>query len=315
MLRLKQNRFDTGDGGRKQANSVILPSFRQEGKLMRVFICALLLWMQPLTASAERLVYSGVFNEPPETIVKQVRPMLSYLEGKLGVTIDIDYIADYEEVLAKFRRGKIDLAFLGPLPYMTLKAEYPPATPVVGFLEPSGAATYTCALVAPADGLVRVEDLSGRRLALTQPLSTCGYLVTGELLRRAGVDPELTRYRYLGRHDQVALAITRGEFEAGGMKSSIAAKYRHLGLAVLAESGPLPAHVLVANSRTVAAHRIESLRTILSALQPLTRPADAAIVQSWGANFKYGAVPARDADFDPVRNLGNFLAIPEKGNF
>jgi phosphonate transport system substrate-binding protein len=282
---------------------------------MRILVCALLLLCQPLTASAERLVFSAVFNEPPETVVKQTRPMLSYLEGKLGVTFEIEYIADYGEVVSKFRQGKIDVAYLGPLPYVALRKEYPQAMPVVSFLESSGAASYTCVLVAPADGPKKVKNLAGRKFALTQPLSTCGYLVSGSLLRRAGVELEQARYRYLGRHDQVALAVARGEFEAGGMKSSIAAKYHHLGLTVIAESAPLPAHVLVANSRTVNRQRVESIQTALAGLQPLKRRADAVTVQGWGDNYKYGAIPAKDADFDSVRSLGDFLNIPARGNF
>ena len=47
---------------------------------------------------------------------------------------------------------------------------------------------------------------------------------------------EANHYRYLGQHDEVALAVVRGEFDFGGLKTAIAQKYTHLGLKVVAES-------------------------------------------------------------------------------
>lgn len=271
--------------------------------------------MASTAAQAESWNFAPLPMEEPETVVKQFKPMLAHLEKNLSSTIRIEYSSDYAEILEKFRQGKLDLAYLGPLPYITLKDKFPAAQPVVHFAESSGKASYTCAIIAPSDKNVTLASLKGKKIALTQPLSTCGYLSTDGLLRKAGSSLAKNRYRYLDKHDEVALAVARGEFDAGGLKTAIGKKYTHMGVTVIAETAPLPSFALIANSKTVPANRIEQLRKILTGIQPLTHPADKELVESWGNNLRYGAVAAQDSDYDAVRQLRKQGDIPMQGNF
>lgn len=246
--------------------------------------------------------------ESPETVASQWKPALDYLGKALGSPLRIEYSDSYATILDKFKTGKLDLAFLGPLPYVTLKERFPAATPVVHFNEMNGQPSYTCAIVALAERKLKVKDLRGKTIALTQPLSTCGYLSTDSLLRRAGSALEKNRYRYLDKHDTVALAVARGDVDAGGLKTSIGQKYAHLGLQVIAESPPLPAFTLVANSARLSPERIAAIREALVG-------ADAAQRAPWGDSIRHGTVPAADKDYDAVRKLRARASIPEQGNF
>ena len=89
--------------------------------------------------------------ENRESIVLQFRPMVEFLQKKLGVTIEMNFSDDYGQILEKFMTGSIDLAYLGPLPYVELRAKYPQAEPLVHFNEANGQPAYTCALVTLAD--------------------------------------------------------------------------------------------------------------------------------------------------------------------
>jgi phosphonate transport system substrate-binding protein len=179
---------------------------------------------------------------------------------------------------------------------------------VVIFHEKNGQPTYTCAVATLADPTLAIKGMKGRTVALTQPLSTCGYFATQGLLHDLGSSLEANRYRYLGQHDEVALAVVRGEFDAGGLKTAIARKYAHLGLTVGAESAPLPGLALIANSQRVSAARIEQIRKILLAAKPETR-------QQWGDNVRHGVSPAHDRDYDGMRQLPLPAHIPAQGNF
>lgn len=264
-------------------------------------------------AEAPPLRFAPLPMEDPETVIRQARPMLAYLERRLARRVDIVYSADYGDLLAKFRSGAVDMAYLGPLPYMALRDHFPAAEPVVHFREASGGAAYTCAVVGWADTVGDLRGLAGRRVALTQPLSTCGYLSTRALLRAQGTDIEDTAYQYLGAHDRVALAVVRGEFDVGGMKAAIARKYAHLGLRVLAETAPLPSFALIVNRQTVAPAVERRLVDILTGLDPVG--ADQALMADWGEPLRHGAVPARDADYDGLRAMDGWTAIPEQGNW
>lgn len=269
--------------------------------------CALL--ANGLHAQAvEPLAFAPLPMETPETVTIQWKPALDYLGKALGTSLRIEYSDSYATILEKFEAGKLDLAYLGPLPYVTLKERFPAAVPVVHFNEKEGQPNYTCAIVALAERKLKASDLRGKTIALTQPLSTCGYLSTDGLLRRAGSDLERNRYRYLDRHDAVAIAVARGDFDAGGLKTVIGQKYAHVGLRVLAESPLLPSFALIANGARLSPERIAAIRNALVG-------ADAAQRTTWGDNIKHGVVPAADKDFDVVRKLRARTDIPEKGNF
>ncbi len=252
--------------------------------------------------------------EDPAKVMRQFKPLLTYLSSQTGHTFQVLHNKDYAELLRRFRAGEIDLAYLGPLPYVELKTDYPEATPVVHFLESTGQASYTCALFSSS--MLNTRLGSGKtRVALTQPLSTCGYLAADQLMRQLDVDLDRQRYRYLGMHDEVALSVVRGDFDLGVAKTAIARQYEHLGIRIVGETGRLPAFSLIANAAKMPAHDRTSVRDALVRLRPLRSPADADITRTWGENIRHGAVTAQDPDFEPVRRMRGKSRIPEQGNF
>ena len=94
-----------------------------------VFLATLLLSAIPVAAAP--LIFSPLPMETPYTVASQWKPLLDYLGQALGVTVEINYSASNEEILDKFKAGQIDLAYLGPLPYITIKKTFPAAEPVV----------------------------------------------------------------------------------------------------------------------------------------------------------------------------------------
>lgn len=276
-------------------------------KSLVLAILGLLLGCLPL--AAETLTFAPLPMETPYTVASQWKPLLSFLEQKLGVVLEIDYSLSNDDVVDKFRDGKLDLAYLGPLPYVVLKDTFPAAEPVVIFHEKDGQPNYTCALVAAAESALPRHELTGHRIALTQPLSTCGYFAAQGLIKRLwGTSLEANRYRYLGPHDEVALAVVRGEFDVGGLKTAIARKYAHLGLVVLEESPALPGLALIANSRRLSGQRIEQIRQVLLG-------ADSEVSQQWGDNIRHGVSAASDQDYAGMRQLSKPGSIPQQGNF
>lgn len=277
-----------------------------------VFLFVLLLGFaghRPLLA--QTLYFAPLPMEQPEEVVKQFKPMLDYLEKRLGTKIEIHYSTSYAEILERFRTGQLDFAYLGPLPYVSLRDNYPQAEPLVHFLEKNGQATYSCALISAGEKLAR--PLRGKTFALTQPLSTCGFLAVNAMLHERGEKLESQRFRYLDKHDEVALAVARGDFDFGGIKTAIARRYAHLGITILDETPPLPAFALIANSRRIAPQRLQQLRELLTGLDPQGN--DRKLLAGWGEQLRHGAVAAHDADYDVVRRLRKQAAIPEKGNF
>lgn len=286
---------------------------------MQFFITYLvfcLIWLCALPVIARDISFSPLPMEQKEKVLRQIAPMLHFLEKPVGQHFSIKYFSNYQEILDNFEAQQIDLAFLGPLPYVQLRAKYPDVEPVVRFLNKQGKSTYTCSLVTGIESEIKTVDaLKSQRLALTQPHSTCGYLSTATLLQQAGVSINNTKFRYLGSHQEVALAVVRGEFQAGGLKTSIGEKYAHLGLRFLSETDPLPGFMLVANKATLTAEQIETIRNALLQLRHLDNPARGKLTAGWGKNVRYGATTVQDSDYDVIRNILQEITISTQGNY
>lgn len=235
--------------------------------------------------------------ENREAMLRQFLPLATYLQRQLGQPVDMVFHDRYEALLEAFARGDVDLALLGPLPYVRLRERVAGAVPLVHFLEADGTSAYRCALVDFAGDRVTPATLRARPLALTQPLSTCGPLAADPLLRAyTGFGLDRVSYRHLPTHEAVALAVVAGEHPAGTLKENIARKFATLGLRVLALSEPFPAFALVANAATLTPERRQALTRAL-----LLAPAEARA--DWGRDWRHGLRPASDADYAAVRRL------------
>lgn len=243
------------------------------------------------------LVFVPLPIEQPETVVAASRPLIDYLARQLNVPITIRYEKNYGDIIRLFKQGEIDVVYLGPLPYVTLRKDYPEAEPLVATKEPDGNAFYTCAMVTAFDGPPSINRVR-HSVALTQPLSTCGHLSAGYLLDKYRIRLENLKHEYLGNHDAVALAVVRGDYEVGTMKTSVARKYINLTLRVLEETEPFPGFVLVANRRTMSSDQVRQIRKLLLEVSEKDR---AGLVTG-----RYGFSAVRDADYNLIRQNWKF---------
>lgn len=274
---------------------------------LKIVISLVTLILSVLPASSEPLVFAPLPMESTFTVASQWQPFVEYLDQRLGVKLKFSYSTNNDEIISKFASGELDLAYLGPLPYVKLRKIFPAAEPVVIFMEKDGQSSYTCSIVTLGETNLDFTKMKGKKVALTQPLSTCGYFATQGILTQYGNSLEDNLYQFLGQHDKVALAVARGDFDAGGLKTSVARKYNYLGVVVRAESPQMPGLALVINSNRVPSQRIAEIRQALLAADVKTR-------QDWGDNIRYGVVPAKDSDYDGIRQLAMPATFPNEGN-
>ena len=281
--------------------------------MMRHLIAGcLLLLVGTSWVPAETLRFAPLPMQEPERVVSEVYPLLQYLEAETGLSVQLVYTDSYSELLERMAAGEVDLTYLGPLPYIELSERFADVQPLVVFREPDGQPHYTCALVSFAGAPVNSEDWQQQAFALTQPLSTCGFFATYDLLKSQGVDLDKANFCYLERHDEVALSVVRGEFALGGMKTQIAHAYRHLGLKIELETQPFPGFALVANQKSLPKEHQQQMQQALLALDPINNPEDAARVADWGESFRFGAAEIRDSDYQLLRDLREGVSLPEE---
>ncbi|PLY04677.1 MAG: ABC transporter substrate-binding protein [Arcobacter sp.] len=272
------------------------------------FIILLIFLPFYLFCDNKTLIFAPLPVKDIKAIHTQFSPMINYLEKKLNVKIKIDYNTSYDEILNKFIEGKIDIAYLGPLPYLSLEKRYSETIPLVNFKNKKGNISYTCSFVSFISNYDSIKNIENVKIALTQPLSTCGYLFVNKILNNSNINIEDNKYRYLGRHDKVALSIIRDEFKYGGLKSDIAKEYYHLGLKEIKRSEAIPNFILVGNSKTLSKKMLQDIKNNMISI-------DKKELSFWHESLKFGTKETNTKDYNHLRELIKSTKIPHESNF
>ncbi len=243
----------------------------------------------------QKVVFAPLPALGQESIFKTFAPMVHYLEKTLHVSIHFHFTDSYEALLEDIKSGVVDIAYLGPLPYVKLKESFSFAQPLVFFNEADGKPHYRCVLVAWGDAFEPLSRLNPyHSFALTDPLSTCGYLAVSGVLRDAGYALEEQPFSYLGKHDAVALSVVKGRFDYGGVKEDVARTYAHLGLSVVAQTEFIPSFALVANTQKLSSTLQKEMTEALLNAPP-------SEFHTWGKEIRAGVSVAHDDAYTPVR--------------
>ncbi|MCA9668745.1 MAG: phosphate/phosphite/phosphonate ABC transporter substrate-binding protein [Myxococcales bacterium] len=135
-----------------------------------------------------RLALSPIFRR--HAVRAELRPLLSYIEKRIGRRIEIVVDHDYQELRLALQRGEVDLAILPHIE--TVRAlRSPRAPPLLAALSYRGATTYSSVFVVRDSSPARtLSDLRGKRACFANVGSASGYMVPRQALRQAGLDPE-----------------------------------------------------------------------------------------------------------------------------
>ncbi|MCK9491905.1 MAG: PhnD/SsuA/transferrin family substrate-binding protein [Sulfurimonas sp.] len=227
--------------------------------------------------------------------------MSSYLESKISIKINYIYKKDYKDILDGFKDGTIDMAYLGPLPYLSLKKKYEFVEPILTFKQDDGLTKYRCVLVKFQEDEFKKD--SQIKVALTQPLSTCGYFMSSILLRENfNIDLSEQTYKYTMSHVNALNSVLKGECLIAGVRERTAKEFESLGLEIIAKSKLMPGFSLIVNTKTLTKEQIKSIKEALLELQ------DRDIKKLKGILVN-GVVEASERDYD---GLSIDIEIPQK---
>lgn len=250
--------------------------------------------------------FSPIPMMPKKQCFQEFTPFVDYLSKQIGQKISIEYRSFYDEVINDFIDDKIDMAFLGPLSYVLLKEQYPEIVPVVMFLNSNGKNTYTCSLVQFGND----SDISSdATISLTQPYSTCGYLMTEVLLNKYNKSITDFMYFYIGNHRDCAMSVIKGQTKYAGLKTSIAKQFTHLGINIIASTEAIPSFILVANPKTLTQSTIDKIKRHLIKLDP-KNAFHKEIMRSWNIIIKNGSELVDEKAYNIIMQKYKSVTIP-----
>lgn len=264
------------------------------------FCLALFVSPAPTLAAEEALKLAILPYIAASALHTKFTPLVEYLSHEIGQNIVIEVSQSYDSHIDTVGRGKADIAYMGPAPYIILKKRYGVGAILAG-LEIRGKRTFHGVIITRSDcDCTSLQDLAGKKFAFGNVNSTMAHLVPRYMLLQAGNGGvKLAGYDFLANHDNVALGVLMGDFHAGAVKEETFQKYRHRGLQMLTTTPEIAAQLFVADKKLPAAtiskirqamyrlHKSEAGRKILTAIKK-----DAT-----------GLVPAADHEFDNHRHI------------
>jgi len=257
--------------------------------------------LQPVSADAGEPLILGVHPFLPATsLLPKFEPLAAHISRSLGHPVHVEISRDYEDHIRRVGTGEVDIAYMGPASYVKLVETYGESN-LLARLEIRGSPAFHGVIFVRDESPIRtLEELKDKRFAFGSPSSTMGTLVPRHVLKQAGVGMEdLGGFSSLGNHDNIALGVLVGDFDAGAVKEETFTKFQPRGLRSLAVTLPISEHLFVA-ATNLSADRVTKVRTIL--LRTGEDEEGLAVLRSIKETVS-GLVPVEDSDYDNLRRI------------
>lgn len=252
------------------------------------------------TQAEDRLILAIHPYLPSHELIKNFQPLADRLASSIGRPVDVDISTSYAAHIERVGKDEVHIAYMGPAEFVRLTEDHG-EKPVLARLEIKGETSFRGHIVVRQQGpITALSDLKGKRFAFGDRSSTMSHFVPRYVLHQAGIDTsDLFQYKFLGSHNNVALSVLSGNFDAGAIKDEVFLKYRDRGLKVLASTPPIPTHVFIASPK-LPPKLVQELRRVMLELDndPDSRTILSAIRKNTTA-----LRPASSTDFDMLRSI------------
>ena len=283
-----------------------------------VFIgtCAALItvgWLvaAPAADLPKQLVMAVTPSNIPTELFKASESFAAELGKKVGIPIKVYMPTDYLGVVEALRNKTADMAFVHPAGYVFASREAKAQIVAVDVWH--GKTSYTSRFYVRKDsGLKSLEELRGKTIAFVDPGSTSGYVYPMVTLIKKGLvtnrDPKsfFKDAMFAGTHEAALLALLNGSVDAVASfdlapQQYLKEKERVERITHVAETDPIPeAGMCVREGLDPGL-----VKKLTESLMAFNAPVYRSILKDfYGID---GFAPARDSDYNPVREAIDLL--------
>jgi phosphonate transport system substrate-binding protein len=160
--------------------------------------------------------YGVIPVETQGQTTKSMDTFLAHAQKETGAKWELYTATDYSGVMNALIAGQIHVAWLSGFSYCQTHADSKGGVEaLVAAQEPDGSMGYQAVIVVKAESPYKTyEDLKGKVVARTDPLSGSGYLIPTAAFRQMGkpID-EYYQSPLAGGHPQAVLGVLRGTYE------------------------------------------------------------------------------------------------------
>lgn len=252
----------------------------------------------------------GVLPDQSEAILRdRFTPLAQYLSRALQKPFELIVPVDYADLVDRFGKGQLDLAYFGGLTFLQAHARSGAVPLVMRDIDAHFTSYFLVRTDAPEPDWHGMQGLS---FSFGARLSTSGHLMPRHFLLQQGIEPEgyFSEVRYSGAHDTTARLVEKGEVVMGVANSHIinkmfeAGRLSHQQVRILWETPPYTDNVWAVRPDADQAF-VQRLFNGFLSLSPIDEQ-HAQILKPLDAG---GFVPTSLDDFTALREIAISLGL------
>jgi phosphonate transport system substrate-binding protein len=253
----------------------------------------------PARAADKPLVLAVHPYLPAAEIQNRFSPFAAYLSRELGRPVTVRVGGNYAEHERAIGNNQVDIAFMGPAPYIQLSDSFG-TKPLLARFQVNGQPNlYGVIAVRKDSAATTLTSLRDARIAFGDPESTMSHIVPRYLMLQAGIPKGAARHKFLGSHHNVALGLLAGDYDAAAMKKEVFDEFAPRGLRALIITPGVPDHLFVTRADMPLAD-IKRLREVMLRLKD--QPDGPAIMEKMHKGLS-ALIPAAESDYAPLRKM------------
>lgn len=254
--------------------------------------------------------YGVIPVETQSNTVKDMDAFIKHAQKELGIKMELYTASDYSGVMNALIAKQIHLSWLSGFSYCQTRMDSKGGVePLVAAMEPDGSMGYVAVIVVKAESPYKtIEDLKGKIVARTDPLSGSGYLIPTAAFRAMGKPlDEYFKSPLSGGHPQSVLGVLKGTYDAaftwtskddniGNLRAMMnKGLLKREQIRVIWTSPPLPSPPVVIRTDLPKAMRAD-LEKLFSELQNH----DMKIAEAIAQGRTKGMVPVKHQDYELI---------------
>ena len=267
---------------------------------------------QPALGSAENPIKMGIvpFIETQQ-MVQNMQPFLALLEKETGYKYTFDAPTSYAVLIEGMGADRVDVGWYGPLAYVLANQKYG-AQVIAVSVNSQNATSYRSEILVRADSPIKtVADLKGKKFAWVDPASASGYLYPRALIAQVG-DPDtfFSQQIFAGGHDKAVIALYNEQVDGAATYEGARQTVEKTLPDVMQKTRVIATSANIPNDNVAVRKGLppEVVQRLRDGLLKVTSTEDGkiALKKAIGTN---GLAPAKDSDYDPVRQAAKVLKL------
>jgi phosphonate transport system substrate-binding protein len=158
-------------------------------------------------------------DESPSFMRRKSKPLIDYLEKKIGMKIEFRPMRDGDALVEALISKKLDMVWLDGFNFIQAKTRS--NDQVIPLVQRAEDEKTQSVFITTHDGITKLEDLKGRTFSFGTESSASGHLMPRSFLLAAYINPDTDmKLIFSGSPDATVAAVASSEADAGVLSSA-----------------------------------------------------------------------------------------------